>query len=190
MGEQHSSRSSSSSGSEATPIRQTLTREQTAQEFPLQQRTTCPQSQFKSISLVALTPLTEPMLTQSLKMTFARLFLYILKLIPLYCSAQSEWTGQADQMHQVGCSAFNSQLLSLPIGICAAASLGISAVLRLTGCRNGGVVTFRHIYSLVSYQRLYYHYYRISHQLIVKYINILWVVQYYCGGGGAKPFSF
>jgi len=35
-------------------------------------------------------------------------------------------------------------------------------------------LTFRHIYSLVSYQRLYYHYYRISHQLRVKYINILW----------------
>ena len=67
-----------------------------------------------------------------------------------------------------------------------------AAILRLlSGCCNGGTATFRHIYSVVSYQRLYYHYYRISHQLIVKYINILWVVQcYYCGGGGAKPFSF
>ena len=62
---------------------------------------------------------------------------------------------------------------------------------RLTGCCNGETVaTFRHIYSVVSYQRLYYHYYRISHQLIVKYINILWVVQYYCGGGGWRKTVF
>lgn len=60
----------------------------------------------------------------------------------------------------------------------------------LSGCCNGGVATFRHIYSVVSYQRLYYHYYRISHQLIVKYINILWVVQDYCGGGGVFLLIF
>ena len=88
-----------------------------------------------------------------------------------------------DQMHEVGWSA---DLLTLGCFHFQLAFVPPVAILRLTGCCNGGVVaTFRHIYSVVSYQRLYYHYYRISHQLIVKYINILWVVEYYyCGGGG------
>ena len=147
-----------------------------------------------------LTP-SNQLVTQSLKMNFVYLEADTLviqrgnvRYFPDWstCTMRSEWSGWPDArscMALLPLSCFRFQLAFVPRHRhgqrfrCRHSQL-------LSGCCNGGVATFRHIYSVVSYQRLYYHYYRISHQLIVKYINILWVVQDYCGGGGVFLLIF